>query len=75
MSSQATKAQGGALTQSLWEGLVVCVSVPACARTEGKRRRLPEETSPPLDVSFHVESCLRAPFLASCHAFIHLPRG
>lgn len=30
MPSQATKAQRGALTQSLWEVLVVCVSPRLC---------------------------------------------
>lgn len=75
---QATKAQREALTQSLWEVLVVCVSALSCARTEGKRLRIHkgfQRTLLGTLISFHVETAPRAPLLASDHHLIHDPRG
>lgn len=75
MPSQATKAQSGALTRSLWEVLVVCVS-PACARAEGKRVRIYEGFQRRVLgtlISFHMEAATRALLLDFCHSSIHQP--
>lgn len=58
----------------------MCPSVPHRAKEGNDTERLPEEILGghvflSLGVSFHVETSTRGPLLASCHSFIHLPRG